>query len=678
MIDLLKADTILKDRYVIVKVLGRGGWGVVYLARDLRLNSKFWAVKEMFALCSDGRGGFCLNESPIPERSADEDEQFEKEVLEQFKTEAEILSSLEHPYLTRVLDWFYENNRYYFVMDYVEGKTFFQLVKESKGFLHEADVIDWALQVCDVLFYIHSRNPPVIFRDLTPANIMVNKENKIKLIDFGLAKLYNAFKATRAIIKTGSPGFCPPEQYGFGPTDGRSDIYSFGATLYYLITSKIPKESIYIYNNSSELVPPVEINPSISKELQRIILRAMNVESSNRYGHVEEMKQDLIYLKENLWAKHKVISCSACSEKNSLEVNNCTGCKKILDEEKALFFYRPGWTMFCSSPDRTGSFPEQLSPVEKWVFITGDKIHSSPAVTEKEVFVGSCDGNLYSIDRDTGTEIWRFSAEGKIFSSPSVIHNMVYFGSSDGSVYGLDIKTGEKIWNFKTKAIVKSSPAIYENSIFFGSGDSCFYCLDLEKGVKRWYFKSEDRINSTPSITEGRIFFASSDRNLYCLDCNTGELIWKTQLENYILSSPALYGNTLFIGAGEIVYGIDVTEGNVIWQFRTGDHITTCPCTGYGRVYIGSYDGNLYALDMDRGKCIWKFFTDDKIVSSPALDFGTVYFGSCDCNIYALDARTGIRRWSYYLGEEIYSSPSVIERTLYIGCNNGNLYALKF
>jgi len=677
MIDLLTADTVLKDRYVIVKILGRGGWGVVYLASDMRLKSKFWAVKEMFALRSDGHGGLCLNGITLPEGYTDEEEKFEKEALEQFKTEAEILSSLEHPYLTRVLDWFYENNRYYFVMDYVEGKTFFQLVKESKGFLHESDVIDWALQVCDVLFYIHSRNPPVIFRDLTPANIMVNKENKIKLIDFGLAKLYNAFKATRAIIKTGSPGFCPPEQYGFGPTDARSDIYSFGATVYYLITSAIPKESIYIFNNSSELVPPSKINPAISKELQRIILRAMDVKSAGRYGNVEEMKQDLMYLKENLWAKHKVIICSSCSEKNSLEVNNCNKCEKTLDKEKDLF-YSSGWPVFCSSPDRTGIFSERLSPSEKWVFTAGDKIHASPAVTEEHVFIGSCDGRFYCIDKDTGNNIWKFSTEGKIFSSPSVINNMVYFGSSDGSMYGLDKKTGEKIWSFKTKAFVKSSPAIYQDLIYFGSGDACFYCLDLEKGLKKWDFKCEDRITSTPSVWEGKIFFATSDGVLYSLDCNTGELIWKIRPGNDILSSPCLFGSALFIGAGEIIYGVDINDGNILWQFKTGDHITTCPCTGYGRVYTGSYDGNLYALDMDTGKCIWKFFTGDKIVSSPALGFGTVYFGSCDCNVYALDARTGIKKWSYYLEEEIYSSPSVIERTLYVGCNNGNLYALEF
>jgi len=655
---LLEAGAVLKDRYIITETLGRGGWGVVYKANDRSLKSKSWAIKEMFDLFSD--------------------EQEQKEAQEQFKTEAEILSQLEHPYLTRVLDFFYENNKYYFVMDYVEGKTFSKIVQETNGFLNESDVIEWSLQICDVLSYIHSRNPPVIFRDLTPANIMINKENKIKLIDFGLAKLYNAFKATRAIIKTGSPGFCPPEQYGFGTTDARSDIYSFGATVYCLITSTIPKESIYIFNNSSELVPPLKINPAISKELQRIILKSMEVESKNRYKNVEEMKQDFIYLKENLWAKNKIISCSSCSEKNSLEVNNCSRCKKVLDEEREIFFKRSDWPMFRSSPDRAGFFAERLSPCEKWIFTAEDKVHSSPAVTEEQVFIGSCDGNFYSLDKDTGRTIWKFSTEGKIFSSPSVVQTGVYFGSSDGYMYGLDKKTGGKIWEFKTKAFVKSSPAIYEDLILFGSGDSCFYCLDLEKGVKKWDFKSEDRITSSPSVSEGRIFFASSDCNLYALDCNRGELIWKTQLENNILSSPSLFGNSLFIGAGETIYAVDINKGRIIWQFKTCDHITTCPCTGYGRVYTGSCDGNLYALDIDTGKCIWKFFTGDKIVSSPALGFGTVYFGSCDCNIYAIDARRGVKKWNYYLGDEIYSSPSVIGRTLYVGCNNRNVYALEF
>ncbi len=190
---LLEEGTVLQGRYRVVRRVGGGGMGWVYLAHDTRLADKPCAVKE-------------LRQDPhLPPAE-------QEQAAAQFHREAAMLAHLSHANLPNVYDYFQEYERFYLVMDFVEGETLEQRLHRSPQGLPPETVVDWGVQLCDVLTYLHSQNPPVIFRDLKPANIMVTPQGQLKLIDFGVARLFDPSKGTDT-LKMGTAGYAPPEQY---------------------------------------------------------------------------------------------------------------------------------------------------------------------------------------------------------------------------------------------------------------------------------------------------------------------------------------------------------------------------------------------------------------------------------------------------------------------------------
>jgi serine/threonine-protein kinase len=261
----LEPDILLQDRYRVVKLLGGGGMGQVYLAHDTRLADKPCAVKELI---------------PDPHLSAEEREQS----AAQFHREAAVLAHLSHPNLPNVSDYFEERERFYLVMDYVEGETLEQRLIESPGGLPQEDVVGWVVQLCDVLGYLHGQDPPVIFRDMKPANVMVTPGGEAKLIDFGIVRLFDPSKGTDT-LKMGTAGYAPPEQYaGRGQTTPRSDVYALGATLHELLTGDDPTEHPFVFT------PPRQLKPSVSQTLSDVVVRAVNMAPGDRFSSVEEMK----------------------------------------------------------------------------------------------------------------------------------------------------------------------------------------------------------------------------------------------------------------------------------------------------------------------------------------------------------------------------------------------------
>lgn len=216
---MLDKEQLLQQRYKIVKILGRGGMGAVYLAEDQRLPTK-WAVKEM------------KKEGLTEEERA--------EGVELFKSEARILSELRHRNLPRIVDFFEQDAQLYLVMDYVEGITLEQLLSEN-GPLPTQKALEMCLQIADVLDYLHSRKDPIVFRDFKPGNVMVTEQNEVKLVDFGIARVFkqDASADTKAL---GTPGYAAPEQYGRGQSGPRTDLYAFGATMHHALTGRDPTD----------------------------------------------------------------------------------------------------------------------------------------------------------------------------------------------------------------------------------------------------------------------------------------------------------------------------------------------------------------------------------------------------------------------------------------------------
>jgi serine/threonine protein kinase len=256
---------LLQNRYELVGLIGQGGMGTVYMARDLRLRGRNCVVKKL-------RDDFYR----------EEDRQQAKNF---FEREMGVLSELHHPNIVQLFDFFAEDNDYFLVMEYVEGSNLHDMLhneRHGEPFAENA-VLDWAIQVCNVLSYLHSQNPPVIYRDLKPSNIMIDVKGQVKLVDFGIARPWEEQQENSHVV---SAGYSPPEQY-WGAATPQSDIYSLGATMSFLLSGKDP--------DALKAASPKDLNPEVSDYTDNLVKKAMAQDAEQRFQTVEEMTEALLH-----------------------------------------------------------------------------------------------------------------------------------------------------------------------------------------------------------------------------------------------------------------------------------------------------------------------------------------------------------------------------------------------
>lgn len=262
--------TIIDGKYEILKLIGKGGMSEVYLAMDKNLN-KQWAVKE------------------IRKRGRDKNNDV---IVQSAIAEANMMKKLDHPCLPRIVDILDKDDVIYVIMDYIEGEPL-NKVLEKYGAQQQENVIEWAEDLCGVLDYLHTQNPPIIYRDMKPANIMLQPNGTIKLIDFGIAREYKETNLEDT-VSLGTKGYAAPEQFGGkGQTDQRTDIYCLGVTLYHLVTGKNPCEPPY------EIYPIRYWNPELSAGLENIILKCTQLNPEDRYASCAELLYAIIHYEES-------------------------------------------------------------------------------------------------------------------------------------------------------------------------------------------------------------------------------------------------------------------------------------------------------------------------------------------------------------------------------------------
>lgn len=271
----LKTGDILHARYKVRERIGQGGAGSIYLADDTRLEGRLCALKEVEY-----------------DRSLPED--IREEARQQFLREATILARLDHPNLPKVSDFFSSGPRDYLVMDYVPGedlRTIMLDARRNKGFIPENQVLTWARQIGNALAYLHGLQPAIVHRDIKPSNLKMTPSGLIKLVDFGLVKImYPDQEMTITVIQgQGTALYTPLEQYGSDEThtDTRTDIYSFGATLYHLLTNEPPPDARKRFIQPASLAAPRDINPSISARTEKAVLWAMALHPDDRPASIE-------------------------------------------------------------------------------------------------------------------------------------------------------------------------------------------------------------------------------------------------------------------------------------------------------------------------------------------------------------------------------------------------------
>ena len=601
----------LANRYLIQGVIGIGGMGSVYRARDLHFPNvtKLIAVKEM------------INQARDP--------QIRKTIVMNFEREANILATLSHPAIPRVHDYFTNNERSYLILEFIHGKDMETMLNDSSDYFPEDQIIAWAIELCDVLQYLHSHEPePIIFRDLKPSNVMINQHNHVVLIDFGIAKHFQSgIKGTMI----GTEGYSPPEQYR-GEESVVSDIYSLGACLHHLLSRRDPR-----------LEPPFSFderhirqdNPNISPDLEKAIIKALHYNPVDRFQSIEEFKKALILIARN------------------------TGI--LIDDPK--------------STARINIKRQDVTPI--WRFACEDDIRGTPKIDNDIAYVGSYDNNLYAINANSGEFLWKYPTEGGIVSKPAVSDGYVVFGSEDHNIYAVSAQSGRFMWSHSTEDPVRSSPCIAESHIFIGSDDGYLHVIGLQNGRRVWRLDGGAEIRSTPLVTDQAVYFGTESGDLYCSDYS-GDVKWRFKAKRAITSSPVISAGSLYFGSMDgTLYSLEANAGWVLWRFRMDRGSISTPFVSNNLVYTGAASGFIYCVNIRSSKEVWRFQTDHQVTGSPVVHKEHVYCGSVDGQLYCLDHRTGRLEWKYQTGEPITGTPIIHNDLIIIGSTDNHLYAFR-
>jgi hypothetical protein len=267
----LAVGVVVKQRYRVTRLIAGGGMAWVYAVREDLPDGSYrtWAMKELRPTTNDPQA---LEESRLL-----------------FEQEANLLVRLRHTYLPTVSAFFQENGRAYLVMEYVRGESLEHRLERANAPILEAQVLDWAIQISEVLHYLHTQPQPIIFRDMKPSNVMVTPDARIKLIDFGIARTYKQGQS-HDTYAMGSENYASPEQWGDAQTDPRADVYGLGATMYHLLTN-VPPLPPFV---PGERVPVQQYNPAVSHATAQVIERAMATNRDDRYASARHMQTALM------------------------------------------------------------------------------------------------------------------------------------------------------------------------------------------------------------------------------------------------------------------------------------------------------------------------------------------------------------------------------------------------
>ncbi len=586
--------------------------GAVYRARDLHFPKlmKLVAVKEM------------VNQNLDPDT--------QQTVIQNFEREANILATLNHPSIPRILDYFSQGERSYLVMEFVNGKNLEEILNESGGPIHPDQVLNWMLELCDVLHYLHTHKPePIIFRDMKPSNVMLNQHNRLMLVDFGIAK---HFQTGQRGTQVGTEGYSPPEQYR-GDATPQADIYALGASAHHLLTARDPRlEAPFSFGERSVRA----IVPSVSVEFEAVINTALQYSPEERFKDMSAMRDALVMVAQRTGvltrAAHTITPTAISGEGGSVKPLWIFNCE---DEIRGSPTYSNG-TVFVGCYDHNLYAINSGSGEFMWKYPTEGGVVSKPAVQDTRVFIGSEDGRLHAVSNRSGKVVWTYFTEGPIRSSPRIAEGHIFIGSDDMFLHAVNIAGARRAWRLESGAPVRSTPFVDSDGIYFGNEAGDFFCVDFG-GVERWRFRAKRAVTSSPTVSKGVVFFASMDWSLYSLDAENGWLIWRYRLGKPAISSPAVVEDLVIVGSIDgYLYAVDTRSGKESWRYKTTHQVTGSPIIYKDSVYCGSVDGYLYCLEYQTGRLRWKFRTEGPITGAPTIFDEVVYIGSSDNNVYAL------------------------------------------
>lgn len=643
----LPIGSIVHYTYKIKRVLGQGGMGCVYYAYHTELG-QYRALKEMI---------------PPPGNKHDL-----QEMQRLFLQEGRILRQLQNKHLPLVYDAFIDNGHWFLIMDYIDGETLADIQKRQGGPIPEARVSSWLEQLCDVLEYLHEQHPPVIFRDLKPSNIMLQRDGTLKLIDFGIARLFNREQSHDTFTPV-THGYSPLEQYGQGQTDQRSDIYALGKTIWTLLTGSSPNKNPSVQERMAR-----EIVPDVSQQLDMLIQHMVKVEPSQRPTSIAEVRRELLPMTTLL---HPISSPRSVivHKKGALFIGVTLVLVLLLLTVQVLghisiMNYSIRSTIQptkASTTHTTTSFPARL-PIR----------FPHQAV----IYTISQSNKIYALDTTSGNSPWQYQLPQSV-SQFIVANNRLYLVLSNNSIYAEDASSGTILWHHQMGSTVESLIAT-QKTIFISSVDEAVYALHANNGNLIWRYVTAGQNGVLLAGVTNNAIFAAADmgqyfaagNTLYAIDEGTGNVLW---------SSPILETNSLPLVAGTAVYvGGDITglaeafqssNGKNLWS-RNASYGFSSPTLSNGVLYLSTQNNVVYALQAATGSILWQRAgakLTNAFNQTPVVN-GTIVYNWGDGYLYALRASDGTTLWQTTLAGSV---PPVVTNNVVCTLRNGTLYAFQ-
>ncbi len=600
----------------------------------------------------------------------------------QFSREANILARLSHPNLPRVTDYFFiPDQGQYLVMDFVDGEDL-QSMLDRLGKLPEPQVLSWIAQICEALAYLHSQPNPIIHRDIKPANIKIRPDGHAMLVDFGIAKIYDPHLATTVGARAVTPGYSPPEQYGGGSTDSRSDIYALGATLYHLLTGEAPPESVQRMVKQVPLPPPHQFNDRITPEVEQAILKSVEIATDRRFQTVDEFRHALTTpaLRATVPFTPAAVARNGISPVHQPQ-------KKQPQRRSILVLYGLGiislLVVLCLAGLLLGG--KYINPA----LVEIGLLPGSPASPAPATLAQSSPPTQPATD--VPTSIPSPSAETPVSTSPPLPFSPLGELSQGWSMGGGNPSNSS--WNAAENQLYPPLALVWtwnqvENFnietlttvfgiLFLGGShqdkDNAVYAVEIGKDSPLWSFSMTDARGGNQvhvAVGEKTAFFGGQqDDNLYAADVGMGTILYTvTGIESMYTRSPKVSRGVVYVAgsgsSGDGLLAVDAVSGKEIWRADVGhiqsDNAVWDPLViAAGSLNPGEGTIDTLALETQNGQILWR--TRQSRIIKVTTDGNQAYtvvssnntFGAFD-TVIAYNIKDGSSVWQYKLDREMW------------------------
>ncbi len=632
---------LLGERYQRLELIGEGGSAFVYRAFDTRVGRDV-ALK-------------ILHDYVIP---ADR---------KRFEREIRTLARISHPGVISIYDLGNdEEGKLYFTMQLLDGGAFSTLgpMEDSPELLER--FFRASFEVLDTLGHLHSVG--MIHRDLTPQNILLGKEGRPRVMDFGLVYLSEGTRdLTRSGYTLGTPHYMAPEQAKGLEIGPFSDLYAFGAVMYRTLTGSVMfdadnDQSVLFQHVYEEPILPLERNPILPEVLSSGVMKFLEKRPADRPGSGIEARNLLGGVQKQVWSEH--VSGQ----------------------------YRGGRARAGVHP-RGVADPSNLEQI--WELNTGAEVAWPAALTagREGLTLGSREGSLRLMDY-LGQVRQTFKVADEVTAPALLEGSTVTFGAWDGHLHHFDLSNGlngQELWRFRTRAEITASPTRWKNQLWIPSRDGSLYALEGQTGELLWSYKAAGPLSASPLVWSCTALIADEQGWLHGLDARTGKSLWKLQL-GAVHATPALspragggavllvpcWGGELHALALEKRGGyLYPAHDALLWSYDLEGELWASPTVYQGRVYVVSWTGKIHALTLEEGDDLWERNIGGRLTASPIYSEGILYLGNEENQLLALRADQGAVLWQKRFPVGIQATPLIREETLYAAFMDGTVRAFR-